>query len=133
MIKSRKDNILRSLQEAENKFKEAEENLMFAKKNFEIAKKKAEDIRTQGIILSKQTANSLLTAVEEDIKRLKASNLSTIRLEEEKSINDICKKLSQFALLNSIEKLNKKLNPNFHKKLISQNIDKLSPKLLNRK
>lgn len=89
LIKNRKDNILRNLQDADNKLKEAEESLAFAKKNFEAAKSKAEQIRNQGIILSNQTSKSLLDAVEEDIKRLKALNLSTIRFEEEKSINEV--------------------------------------------
>lgn len=63
--------------------------MAFAKKNFESAKSKAEQIRNQGITLSNQTSKTLLDAVEEDIKRLKASNLSTIRFEEEKSINEV--------------------------------------------
>lgn len=75
----------------------------------------------------------MLESVEEDIKRLKASNLSTIRLEEEKSINEICQKLGQSALSKAIEKLNKKLNPSFQKKIINQSIEKLSPKILVRK
>ena len=89
LLKSRKDTILKNLQDADNKLKEAEESLAFAKKNFELAKSKAEQIRNQGVILSNQTSKSLLDAVEEDIKRLKASNLSTIRFEEEKSINEV--------------------------------------------
>lgn len=133
IIKNRKETILKSLQEAESKFAEAEENLLFAKKNFEIAKVKAEEIRAQGSILSSQTAKSMLDSIEDDIKRLRSSNLSIVKLEEEKSVNEICQKLSQFALLKAVEKLNKRINPNFHKKFISQNIEKLSPKLLGRK
>lgn len=133
IIKNRKETILKSLQEAESKFAEAEENLLFAKKNFEIAKVKAEEIRVQGSILSSQTVKSMLDSIEDDIKRLKSSNLSIIKLEEEKSVNEICQKLSQFALLKAVEKLNKKINSNFHKKFVSQNIEKLSPRLLGRK
>lgn len=75
----------------------------------------------------------MLDSIEDDIKRLRSSNLSIVKLEEEKSVNEICQKLSQFALLKAIEKLNKRINPNFHKKFVSQNIEKLSPKLLGRK
>ena len=85
----RKANILRSLQEADNKFREAEESLAFAKKNFELAKAKSEEIRSQGVVLSSQTSKALLNNVEADIKRLKATNLSSIRFEEEKSINEV--------------------------------------------
>lgn len=89
LLKSRKDNILKNLEDADNKLREAEMNLASAKKNFESAKTKAEQIRNQGLILSNQTSKSLLDAVEEDVKRLKASNLSTIRFEVEKSINEV--------------------------------------------
>nr|YP_007317197.1 ATP synthase CF0 B subunit [Monomorphina aenigmatica]AFZ88799.1 ATP synthase CF0 B subunit [Monomorphina aenigmatica] len=89
LITDRKNTILRNLQEADNKLREAEENLAFANKNFETAKLKAEQIRSQGLVLSGQTSKALLDAVEEDIKRLKASNLSSIRFEEEKSINEV--------------------------------------------
>lgn len=129
-IKSRKETILKNLQDADNKFKEAEENLSFAKKNFESAKLKAEQIRNQGNLLSLQTTKALLEAVEEDIKRLKISNLAIIKLEEEKSINEICQKLNQFAMNEAIEKINKKINSSIQKKIISQNIEKLSNKIL---
>lgn len=39
--------------------------------------------------LAIQTSKNLLDAVEIDIKRLENSNLSTIRFEEEKSINEL--------------------------------------------
>lgn len=89
MIKGRKDSILKSLQDADNRLREAEENLAFAKKNFDLAKVKAEQIKAQGVALSLQTSKTLLEVVDEDIKRLKAANLSTIKFEEEKSINEV--------------------------------------------
>lgn len=129
-LKSRKETILRTLQEAENRFKEAEDNLSFAKENYETAKIKAEQIKQQGIALSEKTFKTLLDAVEEDIKRLKALNLATIKLEEEKSINEICQKLSQVALIKAIEKISSKLNTSLQKKIIFRKIEKLSIKAL---
>lgn len=130
IIKNRKETILKNLQDAESKFREAEENLSFAKKSFEMAKSKADQIRQQGSALSVQTSNSLLEAVDEDIKRLRIVNLSTIRMEEEKSINEVCQKLSVIAFEKSIDDLNKRLNSSLHKRIISQNIEKLSFKTL---
>lgn len=72
----------------------------------------------------------MLDAVEEDIKRLKALNLATVKMEEEKSINEICQKLSQVALIKAIEKISSKLNANLQKKIISRKIEKLSVKAL---
>lgn len=133
IIKSRKELILKNLQDAESKLREAEENLNFAKKNYETAKSKAEQIRQQGIVLANQTSKSLLEAIDDDIKRLRSVNLSTIKMEEEKSINEVCQKLSNSALSKAIENLDKRLNPSFQKKIISQNIEKLSFKTLTNK
>lgn len=63
--------------------------MLFAQKNFEIAQLKAKEIRDQSIVVSMQTSNNLLNVVDEDIKRLKISNLSFIKFEEEKSINEV--------------------------------------------
>lgn len=129
-IKNHKETILRNIQEAENKFKEAEENLLLARKNLETATNKAEEIKIQGNLLSRETLKNLLEAVDEDIKRLKKINLSTIKLEEEKSINEICLKLTNLSLSTAIEKINKKLNSAYQKKIITQTIDKLSSKIM---
>ncbi len=96
----------------------------------ETATNKAEEIKIQGNLLSKETLKNLLEAVDEDIKRLKKINLSTIKLEEEKSINEICLKLTNLSLSTAIEKINKKLNSAYQKKIISQTIDKLSSKIV---
>ena len=50
---------------------------------------KAQQISTQGNILAQKTYESVLEAIESDIKRLEALNLSTILFEEDKSINEV--------------------------------------------
>ena len=87
---------MKNLQDADNKLKEAEENFSFAKKAYEMAKVKAEQIREQGNLLSVQTSKTLLEAAEEDIKRLKSSNLSAIRFEEEKSISEVVRQIRDY-------------------------------------
>ena len=98
-----------------------------------MAKNKADQIRQQGSVLSVQTAKALLDAVDEDIKRLKTVNLSAIRMEEDKSINEVCQKLSSMAFEKAIDDLNKRLNPSLHKRIVSQNIEKLSMRTLGNK
>jgi F-type H+-transporting ATPase subunit b len=126
ILKNRKENILRSLQEADNKFREASENLEFAKKNFEEAKLKSEQIKTNGLSISSQTSKKLIESIENDIKRIKENTLSTVKFEEEKSINEICQKLNSLAFLKATEFLKKRLNSSIQKKFVSQNIEKLS-------
>lgn len=77
-------------------------------------------------MLSSQTIIALLAAVEDDIKRLKLSNLSIIKLEEEKSVNQLCQKLTQIALFQAKEKISKKMNVGIQKKIIVQSIERLS-------
>lgn len=75
-----------------------------------------------------QTAKLIVNSIEEDIKRLKTLNLTLIKLEQEKSVGEICQELSQIALVKAAEKINKKMNYNLQKKFIIQNIDKLALK-----
>jgi F-type H+-transporting ATPase subunit b len=128
LLQNRKDLILKSLKDADNKLLEAEEVLSLAKKNFEVAKVKAYQIRNQGILLSNQTSKSLLNSVQEDIKRLTLYNISSVKFEEEKSINELCNKLGSFSLLRAVDILNDRFNSSLQKKIIYKNIDKLSLK-----
>lgn len=121
------------MQDADSKFRDAEESLSFATKNLELSKTKAEQIRNQGLVLSSQTSKILLDSIDEDIKRLKSSSLSSIRFEEEKSINEVCQKLTYLAFTKSVDNLVKRLNVNLQKRIVSQGIDKLSIKFLARK
>lgn len=130
VIKNRKETIIKSLQDLENKVNESEEILALAKANLEKAKLKAEQIREQAESLSSQTSKSILTAIDEDIKRLRNVNILTIRVKEKKSLDEICQKLSSLVLNKACQNLSKRLNQKFHKKLISKNIERLSKKKL---
>ena len=113
---------MKSLQEAENKFREAEENLNNAKQNLEIAKTKAEQIRKNGSIISSQTAKALLESIEDEIKRLQQTNLSNLKLEEEKAISEVCQKLTSLSLTNALNKITKKLNHKLQQKVLKRKI-----------
>lgn len=133
LIVGRKTTILKSLKEAEIKFNEAEKNLSLAKNNLIASEAKVNDIRNQTQILSKNAVKNLMDLLEEDIKRLQSVNLSYIRFEEEKSIGEVCENLSQSAFKIALEKLNKRLNSNLQKKIISQNLYKLNLKFYGKK
>lgn len=89
IVTNRKTTILKNLEEAETRFQQAANNLSFAKEQLQKAKVKSEQIRNQGITIAKQTANKILTSVENDIKRLKETTLYTIKLEEEKCLTEV--------------------------------------------
>lgn len=133
LMNSRKLAILKSLKEAEGKFEEAEKSLSLARKNLLVAESKAAEIRAQAVIVSNQTAKNLLDTVDEDIKRLKAVNFSFIHFEEEKMISEVCRNLNTSAFTIALDKLNKRLNVNIQKRIISQCINKLNFKMNLRK
>ena len=126
LIRNRKENVTRNLQEIESKVRESEEVLAVAKDNLETAKDKAGQIRQQGENLSIQTSKSILCTVEDDIKRLKNVNLLTLKMQEKKYLNGLCQKLSLLSFKEAKELLKKRLNQKFHKQLVSKKIEKLS-------
>jgi F-type H+-transporting ATPase subunit b len=125
-LKSRKELVLKSLADADNKFQEATDKLNQAKAQFESAKLKAGEIRAQGLVTAEQSSKKLLERVEEDIKRLDEVRLATIRFEEEKAVSEICQKVSRLALEQAVEKLNSQLNPALQKRIVQLNITLLS-------
>lgn len=125
-LKSRKELVLKSLADADNKFQEATDKLNQAKAQFESAKLKAGEIRAQGLVTAEQSSKKLLERVEEDIKRLDEVRLATIRFEEEKAVSDICQRVSRLALEQAIEKLSHQLNPALQKRIVQLNITALS-------
>lgn len=126
IIKNRKESILRNLQDADSKFREASENLEAAKSQFQEASVKSEQIRSQGFSIASQSSKKLIESVEDDIRRLKETTLSTIQFEEENSIKEVCQRLSELAFSKSVDILKKRLNSNIQKKIISQSTEKLS-------
>lgn len=121
-LKTRKETILKSLQDADNKFQEATDKLNEAKKQFEFAKVKAEEIRAQGLVTADKSSKKLLARVEDDIKRLEDAKVATLRFEEEKAITEVCEKVSRLALDQAVENLNKRLDPALQKRIIQLNI-----------
>nr|ALP86080.1 ATPase subunit I [Phacus orbicularis] len=126
ILQERKESIVKNLQETEKNLKEASENLKFAKDQFELAKQKAEEIKLQGFSLANQTTKKIMELLEEDIKRLKESTLSTLKFEEEKLITEVCQKLNNLAFIKAVEILKKRINLNIQNKIIFQSIEKLS-------
>ena len=98
ILKNRKESINKSITDAELRFQEATKKLDDAKAQLELAKKKAEEIRAQGLGAAQLSAKTLLERAEEDITRLEETKQSTIRVEEEKVVTQICEQISRLAL-----------------------------------
>jgi F-type H+-transporting ATPase subunit b len=125
-LKARKENILKSVQDSVEKKMQAAENLSSAKLQLENAKLKANDIRSQGIILAQQNSEKLLQGMAENIKRLEETKNFTIRFEEEKAITEVCKKVSSSVLKQALVLLKDRLNSKLCKKITLRKLDLLS-------
>jgi F-type H+-transporting ATPase subunit b len=98
ILKNRKESINKSITDAELRFQEATKKLDSARLKLELAKKKAEEIRAQGRGAAQLSAKTLLERAEEDITHLEETKQSTIRVEEEKVVTQICEQISRLAL-----------------------------------
>jgi F-type H+-transporting ATPase subunit b len=93
-----------------------------AKEQLELAKVKAEEIRAQSKASAALGTTNLLNRVEEDIKRLEETKQTTIRLEEEKAVAQVCQQVSRLALDQAVEKLKTSLDSNVQRRIIDLNI-----------
>nr|YP_009252785.1 CF0 subunit I of ATP synthase [Cymbomonas tetramitiformis]ANA56919.1 CF0 subunit I of ATP synthase [Cymbomonas tetramitiformis] len=122
LLTNRKEMILKTLQDADDRYKEAEQKIADAKEQLELAKVKAEEIRAQSKASAALGTTNLLNRVEEDIKRLEETKQTTIRLEEEKAVAQVCQQVSRLALDQAVEKLKTSLDSNVQRRIIDLNI-----------
>lgn len=88
-LQTRKVTILKNMQDSLEKKQQAFDNLNNAVAQFESSKIKANEIRSQGIILAKQNSEKIVQNMQERLKRLEETKNFTIRFEEEKAIVEV--------------------------------------------
>ena len=122
ILKNRQELIVKSLNDAEERFQEATAKLETAKAQLEVAKAKAEEIRAQGLVTAKQGSENLLARAEEDIKRLEETKQTSLRCEEEKAVEEVCSRVRELALESALQKVTKRLDTNLQRRVIDLNI-----------
>jgi len=122
ILKNRQELIVKSLNDAEERFQEATAKLEAAKAQLEVAKTKAEEIRAQGLVTAKQGSENLLARAEEDIKRLEDTKQTSLRFEEEKAIEEVWSRVRELALESALQKVKKRLDANLQRRVIDLNI-----------
>lgn len=122
LLINRKEMILKSITDAEERYAEAQAKLAEAQEQLTVAKTKAEEIRAQGVVTANQGTKNLLERAEEDIKRLEETKQATIRFEEEKAVQEVCEKVSRLALAQATEKVKKRLDTNLRQRIVDLNI-----------
>ena len=128
LLKTRKDNIVKSLADADDRYQQTIDDLNDAKQILASAKQKAVDINSENIRNIEQRNNFLISKAQEDMKRLEDSQQMTITLESDKVLRKLCAECSQSALMEAMQKVQKRLAKDMylHRKLIDVNISVLS-------
>lgn len=83
-LNDRKEKIVKSISDADERYAEAQRKLEKAKQRVELAEKKADKIRKQGFLTADQTAKAIRERAEQDIKRLEISKQTTFEITERK-------------------------------------------------
>lgn len=121
-MSNRKQNILSTINDAEERYKEATDKLNQARTRLQRAKVKADEIRVNGLSQIKKEKQELIYAADEDSKRLEDSKNATIRFEEQRAIEQVRQQVSRLALERTLETLNNRLNNELHSRMIDYHI-----------
>lgn len=121
-LKERKEKILKSITDAEERYAEAQRQLALAKDEIEVAKKKAENIRSQSLVTAEQTVQKIFKSAEEEINRLEESKQATLQLEEKKALAEVCDRVSRLVLDQATKTIKQRVDPTLRSRLVDLNI-----------
>lgn len=122
ILNNRKETILSTIRDAEERYQEAIEKLNQARTQLEQAKAKAEEIRVNGILQMEREKQELIKAADEDSKRLEEAKNMTIRFDEQKAIVQIRQQVSRLTVKRALEIINSRLNGDLHARMIDYHI-----------
>lgn len=134
LLKSRKEAILSTIRDAEQRYQEAANELEKARERLSQAKMKAEEIRVKGIEQIEKNKKELIQAANEDAKRLEESKNATLRLEEQRAIEKVRQQVSRLALDRALQTLNNRLSisdSDLHERIINYHISLLKSMTIN--
>jgi F-type H+-transporting ATPase subunit b len=122
LLNDRKQKILGTLKSADERFLEAQQKLEEAKQKVLAAQNKAAEIREQGNKTALQTAKTLFSRTEEEIRRLEEGKQASLRFEEEKALSQVKQQVVTLSLEKAFENLKTKMDSSTQRKLIETNI-----------
>jgi F-type H+-transporting ATPase subunit b len=110
LLNTRKENILKTLKDADARLLEATQKLNQAKADLELAKTKVSEITAQARFTAQQGSQTLLKNAESELKRLEDTKQETLRFEEQKAVSQIREQVIRLALEQAVEKLKTRMN-----------------------
>jgi F-type H+-transporting ATPase subunit b len=114
LLKNRKETIINNLRQAEDRANEALEKRNLAKAQLEEAQKRAGEIKEQGILAAEQEKTLCIKQAVEDANRVVQGKQDTIRLQQQKAIEQISQQIVALAIEQVRGKLQTKANGRFH-------------------
>lgn len=126
LLTNRKENIVSTIRDAEQRYAEAVDKLNQATIRVEEAKSKANEIRQSGRSQIEKEREQLIKAAELDSKRFDDFKNDTIRFEEQKIVAQIKQKVSKLALEKAFEILKTRLNIDLQNRMIDYHINILT-------
>jgi F-type H+-transporting ATPase subunit b len=127
ILQTRKETILKNLNDAKERFEQACSDLAEAKDQLQLAKREVGEIQTQTNAAKIQRFKILLDRAKEEKTRFQESQALSLEIEEAKSISRLCYECSDRALLGAKDKVKTRLrfgdkHSSQQHKLIANNI-----------
>jgi F-type H+-transporting ATPase subunit b len=126
LLETRRQAILATLQQAEQKAIDAKERLAEAKAQLEMAQSKAAELKEQGRAAAEREKTALLKQTEEEVSRLKEAKQDNIRLQQQKAVAQISQKVLTLALEEVSSRLKQGLDPTNHFSIINYGLVEFS-------
>ena len=114
LLENRKQNILKSLQEADFRAQEGKEKLLKAKSQLLFSKQKSIEIREEGRTTAEKERKQSVCQTREDVQRLEQVKEETLQMEEQKTIRRVSQQVVLLALNKARNKLKIPLDSSFH-------------------
>nr|YP_010231241.1 CF0 subunit I of ATP synthase [Nephroselmis pyriformis]QSV37310.1 CF0 subunit I of ATP synthase [Nephroselmis pyriformis] len=122
LLETRKQTILKSLQDAEERYQEALEKLQQAQAELVSAEAKAEEIRQQGRTSADLTVQQVLEMTAKEKARIEETKDTILGLEEEKAVAEVCRAVVRLALDKTKQKVQGRLTPGLSQRVTDLNI-----------
>ena len=109
LLDNRKKTILQNICAADARAQEVQEKIQQAMAQLQAAEKKASEIRSQGLVSADREKKLCIQQAEEEATRLKQVKEDTIRLQQQKAIQQISQQIVVLSLQQVREKLQHKI------------------------
>ena len=122
LLNNRRDTVLSTIRNAEERYQEAINNLNQARTRLQQAQRKADKIRINGLSQIQKEEQETIRAIVEKSQRLEDSKNVTILVEKQSTIEQVLQQVSKLVLKEALNALNSRLNVGLHTRVLDFNL-----------